>query len=189
MAKAKSSQSSNVAAQAAPSASSAPENTEREPALAVESSTRPSASQIASEIKSPEDIALLREALTLAEANQAAKGDLGDEDAKIVRVYHGNKSKGSFIHGPYRLDPDGHADVPESVAKLWLDHKDAAGAPLCVLSEAAPVQPSAEANRLKAELEAKAKENDGLSGQIKALEAQLAAAKASGLTEPPAQTS
>lgn len=152
---------------------------------------RPSPEQLAKEmLASPADVELVRKALAIADANAAAKAELGDP-GEIVRVYHLNKSKGSFIHGEHRLDPNGHADVPASVAELWLTHKDASGAPLCAMSEAAPVQPSAESNRLKAELEAKNtvvdglnQENDSLTDRIQALEAELKAAKLAG-TPPP----
>lgn len=42
---------------------------------------------------------------------------------KLVRVYHTNRTKRSFLHGDHRLDPGGSTVVPESVAALWAEHK------------------------------------------------------------------
>lgn len=134
----------------------------------------PTPEQIASEIKTPEDIALLRAALTLAEANVAAKGaPVAARDEDLVRVYHLNRSKGSFIHGEYRLDPGANAVVPKWIADLWIGHADSTGKAQVGLQEGDPIRPDPEKAKLAAE-------NEGLSAQIKALETQLAAAQAAG---------
>jgi hypothetical protein len=104
----------------------------------------------------------------------------------LVRVYHLNRSKGSFIHGEHRLAPGGSAAVPESVAELWLGHKDSGGAPLCALSESAnPVSDAkadAEKARLEGELKAAGEQNADLQARLDNLEKALkeAEAKAAG---------
>lgn len=60
---------------------------------------------------------------------------------KLVRVYHANRGEGSFIHGEYRLDKGGYADVPADVAQLWKTRKHN-GLPAVVerIEEATPAQ-------------------------------------------------
>lgn len=139
----------------------------------------PSAAEIAADLD-PVDLAKLKEVLRIAEQTEAAAAIAGT--GELVRVYHLNRSKGSFMHGEHRLDPGGVADVPQSVADLWTSHKDAGGAALCALSEAAVQKPDPaavrEAAKLKADLANAAGENDELSQRVKALEAQLKAAQA-----------
>lgn len=132
----------------------------------------------------PGDLDILRETLRLAET-AATEADKGPP----VRVYHLNRSSGSFIHGEHRLDPGGSADVPQSVADLWLGHTDGTGKPHVALSEAAVQKPSAadeaEKARLAEELEASKGENAGLNERIAALEVALEAAKKATTTPPP----
>lgn len=94
----------------------------------------------------------------------------------IVRVYHLNKSKGSFIHGEHRLDPGSYADVPQHVADLWLSTKQADGAPLCALQEAAPATP--EQTELAAKAAKLEEENASMSKELEGLRKLLAEAKA-----------
>lgn len=136
---------------------------------------RPTPEQIAKEmLANPEDVALIRAALALADANAAAKGaPVAARDEDLVRVYHLNRSKGSFIHGEYRLDPGANAVVPKWIADLWIGHADSTGKAQVGLQEGDPIRPDPEKVKLAAE-------NEGLSAQIKALETQLAAAQAAG---------
>lgn len=100
---------------------------------------------------------------------------------KIVRVYHANRSQGSFQHGPHTLGPGGFADVPESVANLWLEHKSC-GIPLVTLQEAPLVNAAAiaENDKLRADKEAAELANKDLSDRLAGLEKLLADMKAAG---------
>lgn len=149
------------------------------PAKSTASAARPTAKELAANLE-PGDLDLMKETVRLAEQGESAAAVAGT--GEVVRVYHLNRSKGSFIHGDHRLDPGGSADVPQSIADIWLGHKDAAGAALCALSEAAvkketPAE-AAEKARLAKELEAAKGENAEMDARIKALETQLKAAQA-----------
>lgn len=92
----------------------------------------------------------------------------------IVRVYHANRSQGSFQHGEHKLVPGGHCDVPQSIADLWLSHK-AQGQELVLMREA--IAPSeavqAENAKLREETAALAAESASQADKIANLEKLL----------------
>lgn len=90
---------------------------------------------------------------------------------KIVRVYHANRSAGGFQHGPYALGPGGYADVPESVAALWLEHKSC-GIPLVTMQEAPPPNAAAlaENEKLRADMADAERANKELADRLANLE-------------------
>lgn len=105
---------------------------------------------------------------------------------KIVRVYHANRSQGGFQHGEYKLVAGGFADVPESVAALWLSHTSA-GTPLVTLQEAPPPNAAAlaENDKLRADMADAERANKDLADRIAGLEKLLADMKAAGSLQIP----
>lgn len=106
------------------------------------------------------------------------------EEPNLVRIYHLNRTGGALVHGPHRLNPGEHADVPKEIADVWLSQVYNGG-PVCGLRE--DVAPTQTDDKHKAALEAKQAEVDAansetekLAERVKALEAQLAAAAKKG---------
>ena len=92
----------------------------------------------------------------------------------LVRVFHNNpRSTGSLIHGPYRLNPGGHADVPEDVEKIWLSHTHFGDA-VCVLTGPAPATSKKELDEAKARAEAAEGETEEQKKKNAELEERLA---------------
>lgn len=105
---------------------------------------------------------------------------------KIVRVYHANRSQGAFEHGEYKLAPGAYADVPESVAALWLSHTSC-GVPLVTLQDTPPPNAAAQAenDKLRADMADAERANKEMADRVANLEKLLADMKAAGVVKIP----
>lgn len=162
---------------------------------------RPTAEQLAKDmLANPEDVALVRKALAIAEANQkrnspitdganllaGAATDGGAPEAaagaeETVRVYHLGNHRGAFVHGEHRLDLGSSAVVPASVAAIWASHRGPNGIELASTNPPGVTAGSTTAESRFAEEKTRlADENKSLADHVAGLEKLLAAAKASG---------